>query len=85
LEIFPNPLNEYTDISFRLAAHAHTDLSIYNMSGSMLVILINDYLFPGRYSVAWNGDDAQGNQLKPVYIIVHCDGEAIRNIKIVIY
>jgi hypothetical protein len=86
LEIIPNPLNEYTSISFSLSEPAYTEVSIYNLSGAKLVTLSNDYLIPGNYSFAWNGTDAQGNHLKPgVYHCLLRSGRAIQNIKFLKY
>ena len=57
---FPNPFNSSTAIQFSLPAAAHTRLQVYNLVGQRVVSLVDEVLFAGSHSVAWDGVDAAG-------------------------
>lgn len=54
---YPNPFNPSTQISFALPSSEHVQLSVYNVSGQMVVALINDQMPAGVHQVTF---DAQG-------------------------
>lgn len=51
----PNPFNPVTVISFRLIENSKIELSIFNLKGQKIKLLIDDYLEPGKYTQMWNG------------------------------
>ena len=63
LQNFPNPFNPSTRISFQLPAKAHTTLTVYNMLGQVIEILIDEDLSPGEYQVSWEGVNQSGQEL----------------------
>ena len=57
---YPNPFNEKTDITFRMAGlniSVHASLSIYNILGQEVRILVKKPQKSGYYSVSWDGTD----------------------------
>jgi hypothetical protein len=54
LQNFPNPFNPSTSIRFRLAERARVILSVDDLSGRELQILLEETMGPGNYSVPWN-------------------------------
>ncbi len=54
---YPNPFNAMTNISFNLANSGEVDLSVYNLMGQTVEILINDRLEAGRHQVNWDASD----------------------------
>ena len=54
---YPNPFNPSTQISFALPKSEHVQLSVFNVSGQMIVELINDQIPAGVHQVTF---DAQG-------------------------
>lgn len=63
LQNFPNPFNPNTTINFRLASSDQVRLSIYNLLGKEIKLLLNGYFSPGNHSVQWNGTDDSGNHV----------------------
>ncbi len=60
----PNPFNPRTLISYDLPAVMDVSLSIFDASGRLLSVLLNDARQPaGHHQVEWNGRDASGRQL----------------------
>ncbi len=58
---YPNPFNASTRIQFHLSTPCHASLSIFNLSGQMVKILIDEKLSAGLHSFDWNGQDEWGN------------------------
>lgn len=52
---YPNPFNPATIISFELAAESKVVLKLYDNSGKEILILLNEQLSAGKYSLELNG------------------------------
>lgn len=60
---YPNPFNPGTDIRYQISdtrSPVYTTLTIYNLLGQEVRVLVNEMKKPGYYSVAWDGIDAFG-------------------------
>jgi aminopeptidase N len=55
---YPNPFNNSTVISFRLAQAAQVSLNVYNVLGQQVAELHSGYLAAGLHSFQWTGDTA---------------------------
>ncbi|MBD3168626.1 MAG: T9SS type A sorting domain-containing protein [candidate division Zixibacteria bacterium] len=53
-ESYPNPFNAVTTISFGIAAPGQTNLTVYNLKGQKIDVLVNDYLEAGNYTFEWD-------------------------------
>ena len=53
---YPNPFNPSTTISFSLPEDGLTKLTVYNIIGQEIAVLISDYLTAGVYKVAFNAN-----------------------------
>src|SRR5689334_14947934 len=51
---YPNPFNPETNIEFQIPAAGNILLTIYDMLGREIAVLINEKLDPGSYKVGWN-------------------------------
>ncbi len=56
----PNPFSSGTAILYSLKEAGPVSISIHNLKGERVTMLINETMNPGRYSVAWNGRDKEG-------------------------
>jgi hypothetical protein len=57
----PNPFNPETTIGYDLPEVASIRLSIYDLSGQTIRMLVHDsHHQPGRYTVVWDGRDEGG-------------------------
>tara|TARA_Y100001970_G_scaffold254921_1_gene331148 strand:- start:3537 stop:4823 length:1287 start_codon:yes stop_codon:yes gene_type:complete len=52
--IYPNPFNPSTTISFSLSSYQKIDLSVYNINGKLIQNIYSGYKHPGSYSMEWN-------------------------------
>ncbi|MBN1350390.1 S8 family peptidase [candidate division KSB1 bacterium] len=65
---YPNPFNAVTQIRFGLPAATHVDLSVYNMLGQRVAVLVNDKLSAGYHSFRWRAvDESQQNLASGIY------------------
>ena len=62
---FPNPFNPSTNLRFSLSIAAHIKLSIYDLTGKQIAVLISGYLPAGNHQLAWNAE----NQASGVYLL----------------
>ncbi len=60
---YPNPFRSQTNISFRIAEPTHVVLTIYNMAGQKIEMLVDGDYRAGHYSIPWNGKDKNGKML----------------------
>jgi hypothetical protein len=65
---YPNPFNPATKIQFRVESlefgePIHTTLSIYNILGQKVRVLLDKEMRPGRYEVVWDGRDEKGKEV----------------------
>jgi len=59
---YPNPFNPVTNIQFSLPEAARVILSIYNLLGQKLKVVIDSHLNAGYHSIIWDGTDENGIQ-----------------------
>lgn len=60
---YPNPFNPATDIRYQISNREllpHVTLTIYNMLGQGIKVLVDEIQKPGYYTVTWNGTDKFG-------------------------
>lgn len=52
---YPNPFNPGTTISFSIPRAGQTKISVYDMLGREVAVLVNDYLESGVHSISFDG------------------------------
>ncbi len=57
----PNPFNPSTLITYRLPEPGQVNLTIYNLLGQQVRVLVQDHQSQGRYEVLWDGRDGFGS------------------------
>ncbi|WP_457566089.1 LamG-like jellyroll fold domain-containing protein [Caldithrix abyssi] len=60
---YPNPFNPTTTISYQLPKTSDVDLTIYNILGEEVRVLVNSKKTAGSHSVTWDGRDRSGKIL----------------------
>jgi flagellar hook assembly protein FlgD len=56
---YPNPFNPTTRINYSLSKPENVNLKIYNNTGQLIKVLVNQFQNNGEYSVEWNAKDAR--------------------------
>ena len=67
---FPNPFNERTNIIYQLATPSHLQMTIYNIIGEEVRVLLNDWKASGAHQLWWDGRNAS-NMVVPsgIYLL----------------
>jgi alkaline phosphatase len=63
LSVSPNPSGRLTQISYELPISGPTSLKIYDASGRVVRILVDEWKPEGSYRLSWDGVDERGNPL----------------------
>lgn len=63
LQNYPNPFNPITTIQYHLQKEDKVTISIYNLHGRLVILLLSEIKPPGLHSIFWNGRDEKGNRV----------------------
>jgi len=61
LKNYPNPFNNSTNIRFSVLNGALIQISVFDLAGNLVIVLVNERKPAGDYIVPWNGKDNMGN------------------------
>jgi hypothetical protein len=85
LNTYPNPFNASTTVVFDLAVHSTVLVKILDLRGSVVAVLADGPLGPGRHREYWDGTDKFGNPAPSgVYLVTVRTGEALLSGKILL-
>jgi len=62
-KIYPNPFNPSTTIVFSVPSLGKANLSIYNLRGQLVKVLLDSDVPKGQYRIVWNGDDKNNRKV----------------------
>jgi hypothetical protein len=57
---YPNPFNPETQIVFTIPEQTFTKLTVYDVLGRQVAVLVDGALSAGRHQISWEGRDANG-------------------------
>ena len=57
---YPNPFNPSTKISYTITRNEIVNLSVYNVLGKEIAVLVNELQSPGSYAITFSADDLPG-------------------------
>jgi len=63
LQNYPNPFNPQTTIEYYLPKSSWVNLTIYNVLGRKIKVLVNDFQTKGKKSITWDGKDQKGRMV----------------------
>jgi hypothetical protein len=59
---YPNPFNPSTTVRFVIGEPTHVHLGIYDVSGALVRVLVDESLDAGAYQRTWDGFDEEGGR-----------------------
>ncbi|MCP4570590.1 MAG: S8 family serine peptidase [FCB group bacterium] len=84
-DIYPNPFNPSTTISFNLDRAADINLDIFNILGQKVVTLLSGRHGAGAHTVIWDGVNAEGGEVASgVYLVRLSDERQYTSKKVVL-
>ena len=63
LQNYPNPFNPQTEISYNLSEDSPVKLTVYNMLGQKVKVLVDEYQSAGAKRVTWDGHNENGESV----------------------
>ena len=63
---YPNPFNPTTVVSYQLSVVSDVKLTVYNLLGEKVAILVDARQSAGKYQIQWNGRDQTGRQVRAI-------------------
>jgi photosystem II stability/assembly factor-like uncharacterized protein len=81
---YPNPFNPSTKFRYALPEGRNVRIIVYDIDGSKVTELVNNYQGAGTYEVSWNGKNDSGQQVASgTYIYQVSAGEFVQTKKMV--
>ena len=77
---FPNPFNGSTVIPYELSINSQVRISVINILGEEIIVLVNDKKPPGKYNVVWSS----GKIPSGVYFAVLQNGNNVQTQKLIL-
>ena len=79
-QIYPNPFNPITNITYGIPELSNVKIVIYDLKGSKVATLLNESKTPGYYSISWSADDHPSG----MYFVKMISGEYISTQKLIL-
>ena len=54
---YPNPFDPATTLDYDIAVDSNVSITVYDISGQVVEVLVDDYKFAGEYSITWNAQN----------------------------
>ena len=82
---YPNPFNSSTVIGFSLPRSQEVELTVYNLAGQKVIVLVDGEQTAGTHFVRWDGRDEQGRELASgVYLYRQKAGSQVETRKLLL-
>lgn len=69
---YPNPYTQQTRVAFNVTDPGEVTFRIYDHTGKMIRVLLEDLLDKGEHAIVWDGNDQQGLGVSPGLYILEC-------------
>jgi len=73
---YPNPFNPVTTIEYQLPKDSHVIIRIFNITGELVKILIEEEQTAGYHKIQWNGRNENGNSVAGGLYLYHLKADA---------
>ncbi len=54
---YPNPFNPSTTLDYDVSVDGNVLITVYDISGQVIEVLVDDYKYAGEYSFTWNAQN----------------------------
>ncbi len=77
---YPNPFNPTTEIVFEIPVSSHVDLKIFDVSGRVVKVLVNETLASGKFNISYDASELSSG----IYLCVMQAGEFLQTNKMIL-
>jgi hypothetical protein len=60
---YPNPFNPKTTVRFDQPKAAHAQIGVYDVSGRLVRVLLDEQMPAGRHTIDWDGRGERGSRM----------------------
>ncbi len=82
---FPNPFNPATTIGYRLPQASRVQLSVYDLLGQEVAVLVNTDQLAGSYQVVWSGRNDRGEPVPAGVYFYRLEADAYAGVKKMVF
>ncbi len=75
--VYPNPMKQYTNISFNLPEAQDVTIRVYNSSGQVVSHLAKGRMNPGSYTIQWDGTDSGNSRVEQGIYYIRFQSETL--------
>ncbi len=61
---YPSPFNEKLQVEFEIQQKAMVTISVYNLAGQLVRVLLNESKVPGKYATVWDAFNSTGKEVE---------------------
>jgi hypothetical protein len=79
--VSPNPFNPATSIAFELGKRSHVNVTVYNLRGERVAILVDEPREAGPIRLVWNGRDDRAAAVASGVYFVKATGDGVTEVK----
>jgi hypothetical protein len=80
LQNYPNPFKESTTIKYRVAENADVNISVYDLTGRKITVLVNEKLRVGNYEYIWSSRNLNRGTY---FVALSANGKLIQSMKVI--
>ncbi len=84
-EVYPNPFNPVTTITYNVPSRERVRIDIFNILGQKVATLLDEIKSPGKYNIKWNGKNNFEQTVSTGIYIARMQAAAIQSSKKMIY
>jgi photosystem II stability/assembly factor-like uncharacterized protein len=77
---YPNPFNPTTEIVFEIPVTSHVNLKIFDVSGRVVKVLVNETLASGKFNISYDASELSSG----IYLCVMQAGEFLQTNKMIL-
>jgi len=78
---YPNPFNPQTEIAYSLPEGSYVKLTVYNILGQKVRVLVDEYQSAGIRKVTWDGRDERGERVASGIYLYKLQAEGLAQTK----
>ena len=78
---YPNPFNPQTHINYAVSKPSHIRITVYNIKGEKVCILVDEFHEPQNYNTVWHGRDTQNKQVASGVYFYRFEADNIKQTK----
>jgi hypothetical protein len=85
IRAYPNPFNPRTSITYSVPSTAHVRISIYNVQGQLIKVLVDKIVAEGTHQASWSGLDSGDREVTSgVYFVRMESGDVVQTQKLML-